>query len=60
VGGFGSAPGFGSTLAHVPGDGVTAAVLANRDDSVQLTEAIAERLIETAMERPWQTRSQAR
>jgi D-alanyl-D-alanine carboxypeptidase len=49
---FGSAAGFGSTLAHLPAKGITVAVLANRDDSTRLTEAIAEVLIETSTERP--------
>jgi D-alanyl-D-alanine carboxypeptidase len=48
----GSAPGFGSTLAHLPADGITVAVLANRDGSLRLTMAIAEVLIQTATERP--------
>ena len=47
---FGSAPGFGSTLAHLPSEGITVAVLANRGDSEPLTQAIAEYLIETATE----------
>jgi hypothetical protein len=49
---LGSAHGFGSTLAHVPGNGITVAVLANRDDSARITVAIAEALIETATEAP--------
>lgn len=48
----GSAPGFGSTLAHLPADGITVAVLANRDGSLRLTMAIAEVLTQTATERP--------
>ena len=46
----GSAPGFGSTLAHLPDEGITVAVLANRDDSTRLTMTIAEVLIENATE----------
>jgi CubicO group peptidase (beta-lactamase class C family) len=49
---LGNSPGFGSTLAHLPAKGITVAVLANRDDSMPLTMAIAEVLIETATERP--------
>ena len=49
---FGAARGFGSTLAHLPGKGITVAVLANRDDSSRITMAIAEGLIETATEDP--------
>jgi D-alanyl-D-alanine carboxypeptidase len=49
---YGSTPGFGSTLAHLPAKGITVAVLANRDDSTRLTAAIAEALIETATEDP--------
>jgi D-alanyl-D-alanine carboxypeptidase len=49
---FGSTAGFGSTLAHLPAEGITVAVLANRDDSTRLTMAIAEVLIETATEDP--------
>jgi D-alanyl-D-alanine carboxypeptidase len=45
---LGSAHGFGSTLAHLPGKGITVAVLANRDDSTPITRAIAEALIQTA------------
>jgi CubicO group peptidase (beta-lactamase class C family) len=48
----GSAPGFGSTLAHLPANGITVAVLANRDGSLRLTMAIAKVLIQTATERP--------
>jgi hypothetical protein len=40
--------GFGSTLAHLPGKGITVAVLANRDDSTPITQAIAEALLQTA------------
>jgi D-alanyl-D-alanine carboxypeptidase len=47
---LGIAPGFGSTLAHVPDKGISVAVLANRDDSTPVTTAIAEVLIETATE----------
>jgi CubicO group peptidase (beta-lactamase class C family) len=46
----GSTAGFGSTLAHLPAQGITVTVLANRDDSTRLTMAIAEVLIETATE----------
>lgn len=49
---LGSAHGFGSTLAHLPGKGITAAVLANRDDSTPITMAIAEALIQTATDAP--------
>ena len=49
---LGSAHGFGSTLAHLPGKGITAAVLANRDDSTRITVAIAEALIQTAADAP--------
>ncbi|MDQ4026256.1 MAG: beta-lactamase family protein [Actinomycetota bacterium] len=49
---FGATPGFGSTLAHLPANGITVAVLANRDDSTRLTAAIAEILIETATQDP--------
>jgi D-alanyl-D-alanine carboxypeptidase len=49
---LGTAHGFGSTLAHLPGKGITVAVLANRDDSTPVTMAIAEALTETATERP--------
>ena len=47
---LGSAHGFGSTLAHLPGKGITVAVLANLDDSTPITLAIAEALLETATE----------
>jgi D-alanyl-D-alanine carboxypeptidase len=47
---LGSTHGFGSTLAHLPGQGITVAVLANRDDSSPITLAIAEALLETATE----------
>ena len=47
---LGSAHGFGSALAHLPGKGITVAVLANRDDTTRITVAIAEALIETATE----------
>jgi D-alanyl-D-alanine carboxypeptidase len=49
---LGSAHGFGSTLAHLPGNHITAAVLANRDDSTPITMAIAEALLETATDAP--------
>ncbi len=49
---LGSAHGFGSTLAHLPGKGITVAVLANRDDTTRITVAIAEALIETATAAP--------
>jgi D-alanyl-D-alanine carboxypeptidase len=49
---LGSAHGFGSTLAHLPGKDITAAVLANRDDSTPITMAIAEALIQTATDAP--------
>ena len=39
---LGSFHGFGSTLAHLPGKGITVAVLANRDDSTPIMMAIAE------------------
>jgi CubicO group peptidase (beta-lactamase class C family) len=42
--------GFGSTLVYQPANGITAAVLANRDESMPATLAIAEGLIETATE----------
>jgi cell division protein FtsW (lipid II flippase) len=48
----GATAGFGSTLAHLPAQGITVTVLANRDDSTRLTMAIAEVLIETATEEP--------
>ena len=48
----GDFPGFGSTLAHLPGKGITVAVLANRSDSMPLTQAIAEALIQTATDAP--------
>jgi D-alanyl-D-alanine carboxypeptidase len=48
----GSTHGFGSTLAHLPGKGITVAVLANRDDSTPITVAIAEALIEAATDAP--------
>ena len=48
----GSTAGFGSTLAHLPAKGITVAVLANREESMLITMAIAEELIETATEPP--------
>jgi D-alanyl-D-alanine carboxypeptidase len=47
-GAVGNFPGFGSTLAHLPGKGITVAVLANRDESTPQTLAMAESLIEMA------------
>ena len=47
-GAFGSLPGFGGTLAHLPSRGVTVVVLANQDDATRLTADLAERLLEQA------------
>jgi CubicO group peptidase (beta-lactamase class C family) len=41
-------PGYGSTLAYLPAERITVAVLANRDESTPATLAIAAALIETA------------
>jgi D-alanyl-D-alanine carboxypeptidase len=46
----GDFPGFGSTLAYLPAKRITVAVLANREESMPATLAIAEFLIETAAE----------
>ena len=47
-GAVGAFPGFGSVLGHLPGKGITVAVLANRDGSTRITVAISEILLETA------------
>jgi D-alanyl-D-alanine carboxypeptidase len=44
----GAVPGFGSSLWHLPGEGITAAVLANANDSSHATRRIAAILIKTA------------
>jgi D-alanyl-D-alanine carboxypeptidase len=44
----GDAPGFGSTLAYLPAQGITVAVLANQSNSVQATLMIAETLVQRA------------
>jgi len=44
----GAVPGFGSSLWHLPGEGITAAVLANANDSSHATRRIAAVLIKTA------------
>jgi D-alanyl-D-alanine carboxypeptidase len=44
----GALPGYGSTLAYLPAERITVAVLANRDESTPATLAIAVALIETA------------
>ena len=46
----GAAPGFGSSLWHLPANGITAAVLANDNDSSHATRRIAAILIKTATE----------
>jgi D-alanyl-D-alanine carboxypeptidase len=47
----GTLPGFGSSLWHLPPEGVTAAVLANDNDSSHATRRIAAVLIRTVTER---------
>ena len=46
----GALPGFGSSLWHLPANGITAAVLANDNDSSHATRRIAAVLIKTATE----------
>jgi D-alanyl-D-alanine carboxypeptidase len=46
----GAAPGFGSSLWHLPAKGITAAVLANDNDSSHATRRIAAILIKTVTE----------
>jgi hypothetical protein len=46
----GAAPGFGSSLWHLPAKGSTAAVLANDNDSSHATRRIAAVLLKTVTE----------
>ena len=46
----GALPGFGSSLWHLPANGITAAVLANDNDSSHATRSIAAILIKTVQE----------
>jgi D-alanyl-D-alanine carboxypeptidase len=46
----GALPGFGSSLWHLPANGITAAVLANDNDSSHATRSIAAVLITTVQE----------
>jgi D-alanyl-D-alanine carboxypeptidase len=46
----GALPGFGSSLWHLPAKGITAAVLANDNDSSHATRSIAAVLIKTVQE----------
>ena len=46
----GALPGFGSSLWHLPANGITAAVLANDNDSSHATRSIAALLIKTVQE----------
>jgi len=46
----GAAPGFGSSLWHLPGKGITAAAIANKNDSSHATRRIAAVLIKTVIE----------